>query len=153
VSSLKSYQPRGYKIIQLLLLARTEEHCYLMRTLLVSAQSIKQWSYRPSWLCAHNPVYKSVTINYSMLDSWPDDHVPQEIRDAFIALGSEMESTQPIVTDEQEGYVTSLQGGLFKNDLDAEVEDAELGSILSRSFFSDFHGQDIQSTPATLASL
>jgi hypothetical protein len=105
------------------------------------------------WLCAHNPVYKSVTIDYSMLDSWPDDHVPQEIRDAFIALGSEMESTQPIVTDEREGYVTSLQGGLFENDLDAEVEDAEPGSILSRSFFSDFHGQDIQSTPATLVSL
>jgi hypothetical protein len=57
------------------------------------------------------------------------------------------------VTDEREGYATTLQGGLFENDLDAEVEDAEPGSILSRSFFSDFHGQDIQSTSTTLASL
>jgi hypothetical protein len=57
------------------------------------------------------------------------------------------------VTDEREGYATSLQGGLLENDLDAEVEDAEPGSILSRSFFSDFHGQDMQSTSATLASL
>jgi hypothetical protein len=105
------------------------------------------------WLCAHNPVYKSVSIDYSILDSWPDDHVPQEIRDAFIALGSEAQSAQPLVTDEREGYATSLQGGLFENDLDAEVEDAEPGSILSRSFFSDFHGQDMQSTSATLASL
>jgi hypothetical protein len=105
------------------------------------------------WLCAHNPVYKSVSIDYSILDSWPDDHVPQEIRDGFIALGSEAESAQPLVTDEREGYATSLQGGLFENDLDAEVEDAEPGSILSRSFFSDFHGQDMQSTSATLASL
>jgi hypothetical protein len=57
------------------------------------------------------------------------------------------------VTDEQEGYATSLQGGLFKNDLNAKVEDAKPGSILSRSFFSNFHSQDTQSTSATLASL
>ena len=57
------------------------------------------------------------------------------------------------MTNEREGYATSLQGGLFENDLEAEVNDAEPGSILSRSFFSDFHGQDLQSTPATLASL
>ncbi|KFZ17379.1 hypothetical protein V501_01756, partial [Pseudogymnoascus sp. VKM F-4519 (FW-2642)] len=57
------------------------------------------------------------------------------------------------VEDEREGYVTSLQDGLFENELDAEVEDAEPGSILSRSFFSDLHGQDLNSTPATLASL
>jgi hypothetical protein len=104
------------------------------------------------WLCANNPVYSLVSIDYSVLDSWPDNHIPQEIRDAFIALGSEAVSTQAPVRDEREGYATSLQNGLFENDLDAEVEDAEPG-ILSRSFFSDFHGQDLQSTPATLASL
>ncbi|KAH6668401.1 hypothetical protein B0J14DRAFT_444146, partial [Halenospora varia] len=80
------------------------------------------------WLCANNPVYRSVSIDYSVLDSWPDNHIPQEIRDAFIALGSEAESTQAPVTDEREGYATSLQGGLFENDLDAEVDDAEPGS-------------------------
>ncbi|KAH6663539.1 hypothetical protein B0J14DRAFT_683262 [Halenospora varia] len=104
------------------------------------------------WLCANNPVYRSVSLDYSLLDSWPDNHIPQEIRDAFIALGSEAESTQPPVTDEREGYAMSLQHGLFENDLD-EVEDAEPGSILTQSFFSDFHGQDVQSTPAMLASL
>jgi hypothetical protein len=105
------------------------------------------------WLCANNPVYKSVVIDYSVLDSWPDYHIPQEIRDAFITLGSEPGSTDTPVEDEREGYATSLQGGLFENELDAEVEDAEPGSILSRSFFSDLHGQDLHSTPATLASL
>jgi len=105
------------------------------------------------WLCSNNPVYRSVSIDYSVLDSWPDIHIPQEIRDAFIALGSETAFTQAPVTDEREGYATSLQGGLFENDLDAEIDDAEPGSILSRSFFSDFHGQDPQSTSATLASL
>jgi hypothetical protein len=105
------------------------------------------------WLCANNPVYRSVSIDYSVLDSWPDDHVPQEIRDAFVALGSETGSTQAPVRDEREGYASSLRGGLFENDLDAEVEAAVPGSILSRSFFSDFHGQDPQSTPAMLASL
>lgn len=105
------------------------------------------------WLCANNPGYRSVAIDYSVLDSWPEHHIPQEIRDAFIALGSEARSAEAPVTDEREGYATSLQGGLFENDLDAEVEDAEPGSILSRSFFSDLHGQEAHPTPATLATL
>jgi hypothetical protein len=105
------------------------------------------------WLWANNPVYRSVTIDYFVLDSWPDDHIPQEIRDAFIALDSEAGSTQAPVTDEREGYAMSLQDGLFENDLDAEVEDAEPGSILSRSFFSDLHGQEAHPTPATLGTL
>ena len=105
------------------------------------------------WLCANNPVYRSVVVDYSVLDSWPDHHIPQEIRDAFIALGSEPSCTDAPVVDEREGYATSLRGGLYENELDAEVEEAEPGSILSRSFFSDLHGQDLHSTPATLASL
>lgn len=105
------------------------------------------------WLCANNPVYKSVDVDYSVLDSWPDHHIPQEIRDAFITLGSDVGCADTPVEDEREGYTTSLQDGLFENELDAEVEDAEPGSILSRSFFSDLHGRDLDSTPATLASL
>jgi hypothetical protein len=62
------------------------------------------------WLCAHNPVYKSVTIDYELLNSWPQDHIPQEIRDAFLALQT---STASTVQDEREGYATSLQDGLF----------------------------------------
>ncbi|KFZ18957.1 hypothetical protein V502_03896, partial [Pseudogymnoascus sp. VKM F-4520 (FW-2644)] len=92
------------------------------------------------WLCANNPVYKSVVVNYSVLDSWPDYHIPQEIRDAFFTLGFEPGSMDTPVEDEWEGYVTSLQDGLFENELDAEVEDTEPGSILSRSFFSNLHG-------------
>jgi hypothetical protein len=102
------------------------------------------------WLCAHNPLYKSVTIDYELLESWPRDHIPQEIRDTFLALQT---NTSTGVQDEREGYVTSLQDGLFENDLDAEVRDLEAGTIVSRSFFSDFHGQDPQSTTALLASL
>jgi hypothetical protein len=105
------------------------------------------------WLCANNPVYKSVNIDYSVLDSWPDHHIPQEIIDAFITLGSEPGSIDAPVADEREGYATSLQGGLFENELDAEVDETEPGSILSRSFFSDLDSQDLHSTPATLASL
>jgi hypothetical protein len=105
------------------------------------------------WLCATNPVYKSVTIDYELLDSWPDNHIPQEIRDAFLVLDSKATATDNPITDEREGYATSLQGGQFENELDAEVDDAEPGSIISRSFFSDFHGQDLQSTPALIASL
>jgi hypothetical protein len=105
------------------------------------------------WLCANNPVYKSVVVDYSVLNSWPDRHIPQDIRDAFITLGANPGSQDALVEDEREGYATSLQDGLFENELDAEVEDAEPGSILSRSFFSDLHGQDLHATPATLASL
>jgi hypothetical protein len=43
------------------------------------------------------------------------------------------------VEDKQEGYATSLQDGLFKNKLDAEVDNAEPSTILSRSFFSDLY--------------
>lgn len=100
------------------------------------------------WLCANNPVYESVTINYELLDSWPQDHIPR--RDAFIALQDNKASTSK---DEREGYATSLQDGLFENELDAEVEDPEPGTIVSRSFFSDFHGQDPQAITALLASL
>lgn len=42
---------------------------------------------------------------------------------------------------------------MFENELDAEVEDLQPGTIVSRSFFSDFHGQDPQATTALLASL
>jgi hypothetical protein len=105
------------------------------------------------WLCANNPVYKSVDVDYSVLDSWPSHHIPQEIRDAFITLGSEPGSIDTLVEDKQEGYTISLQDKLFENELDVEVEDAEPGSILSRFFFSDLHGQDLNCTPATLASL
>jgi hypothetical protein len=94
-----------------------------------------------------------VSSHYHVLDSWPDHHIPQGIRDAFVTLGSESDSTAALIEDEREGYATSLQDGLFENELDAEVEDIEPGSILSRSFFSDLHGQDLHSTPATLTSL
>jgi hypothetical protein len=105
------------------------------------------------WLCSNSPVYKSVIIDYHVLDTWPDHHIPQDIRDAFIALGAERGSTDAPIEDERDGYAASLRGGLFENELDAEVEDVEPGTILSRSFFSDLHGQDLHSTPSTLASL
>ena len=65
------------------------------------------------WLCANNPVYKSVVVEYSVLDSRPDHHIPQEIRDAFITLSSEPDSTDTPVEDEL-GYATSLQDELFE---------------------------------------
>jgi hypothetical protein len=102
------------------------------------------------WLCANNPVYKSVKIDYQLLDSWPQDHIPQEIRDAFLALQT---NTTTLIIDEREGYAMSLRDGLFENELDAEVESVEPGTIISRSFFSDFHGQDPQATTALLSSL
>lgn len=105
------------------------------------------------WLCVNNPVYKPVVVDYSVLNSWPDHHIPQEIQDAFITLDSESAPQDAILEDEREGYATSLENGLFENELDAEVEEVEPGTILSRSFFSDLHGQDLGSTPATLASL
>jgi len=95
-------------------------------------------------------VYASVTIDYELLDSWPQDYIPQEIRDVFLALQT---NTTSGVQDEREGYATSLQDGLFENELDAEVGNPEPGTIVTRSFFSDFYGQDPQATTALLASL
>jgi hypothetical protein len=31
------------------------------------------------WLCTYNPVYASVTIDYKLLDSWPQDYISQKI--------------------------------------------------------------------------
>ena len=45
----------------------------------------------------------SVTIDYELLDSWPQDHIPQEIRDAFLALQT---NTASPIRDEREGYTT-----------------------------------------------
>jgi hypothetical protein len=61
--------------------------------------------------------------------------------------------TAALIEDEREGYAISLQDGLFKNELDIEVEDVKPGTILTWLFFSDLHGQDLYPTPATLASL
>ncbi len=105
------------------------------------------------WLCANNPVYKLVVVDYSVLDSQPNYYIPQEIRDAFITLGSKLGSTDTLVEDEREGYDTSLQDGLFENKLDAEVDDAKPSTILSWFFFSNLYRQDLYSTLATLASL
>jgi hypothetical protein len=73
-----------------------------------------------------------VTIDYELLESWPRDHILQEIRDAFLALQT---NTSTGVQDEREGYVTSLQDGLFENDLDAEVRDLEAGRLFPGRFF------------------
>jgi hypothetical protein len=95
-------------------------------------------------------IQTSVKIDYELLDSWPQDHIPQEIRDAFLAL---LTNTAAPIIDEREGYTMSLRDGLFENELDAEVEGVEPGIIVSRSFFSDFYGQDPHGTTALLASL
>jgi hypothetical protein len=105
------------------------------------------------WLCANNPVYISVAVDYTVLDSWPEYYIPQEIRDAFIALGFEAGSVQALVTDKRDGYATSLEDILFDNDLAVEVEDAKPGSVLSRSFFSDLYSWEVHLTPATLVTI
>ena len=77
------------------------------------------------WFCANNPMYKSVNIDYPVQDYWLNYHILQEIGDAFISLGSKPGSIDTLVADEQEGYTTSLQGGLFENELDVEVDEAK----------------------------
>jgi hypothetical protein len=71
----------------------------------------------------------------------------------FITLGTEPGSVDTLVEDKQKGYTILLQGRLFENKLDTEVEDTKPSSILSWLFFSDLYSQDLYSIPATLASL
>jgi hypothetical protein len=40
------------------------------------------------YLVQHNHLYRDLTINYSMIDSWSKDFIPPEIRDNIICLGS-----------------------------------------------------------------
>jgi hypothetical protein len=57
------------------------------------------------WLCAINLLCKLVVVDYSVLDSWADYHIPQEIRDAYIILGAEPGSTDTPVEDERKAML------------------------------------------------
>jgi hypothetical protein len=62
------------------------------------------------YLIRHNRLYRDLTINQSMLDSWSDDFVPLELRDNIIQLDEPDHH-------EREGYTVNLAHGNYENDL------------------------------------
>jgi hypothetical protein len=82
-------------------------------------------------LCANNPLYRHhVQIDHALLNEWDDDFVPVTLKEHAIV-------TEPDVENSRVGYAADLGGGSFSNDLDAALGEAEPGSILGSTFYSD----------------
>ncbi len=83
------------------------------------------------WLCLNNPLYKlQVEIDRVLLDEWNEEFVPTALQEHAII-------TDPDITNSRVGYAADLGGGSFSNDLDVALGEAEPGSILGSTFFSD----------------
>jgi hypothetical protein len=66
------------------------------------------------WLVAHNRHYHDLTINHSLLSSWPAEFIPDQI-------SANIETSDHT---EREGYVANLETGNFENDLQATASES-----------------------------
>jgi hypothetical protein len=110
------------------------------------------------WLCANNPIYKDVTINTSLLDTWSDEpFIPPSLLDDAAVTG-------PGLSDNRDGYARDTEGdeedaALDVNmdvdlDLDLDAADKEEAayssssvhdpiSIATGAFLTDHEGHNI----------
>ena len=90
------------------------------------------------YLVQKNPVYKDVTINHSMMESWDNDFVPPEIANNVIhATHSDHH--------EREGYTVGLQAGNLENEFQA-AQDAAFNAddndpFITGSVYTDVNGE------------
>ena len=90
------------------------------------------------YLVQNNPLYKDVSINHNMMESWDNDFVPPEIADNVIhATHSDHH--------EREGYTVGLQAGNLENDLQAAQDTAfnadDDEPLLTGSVYTDVNGE------------
>jgi hypothetical protein len=90
------------------------------------------------WLVAHNCHYNDLTINYSLLSSWPEEFIPSQISANI---------TQVDVSDhsEREGYVANLESDNFENDLQAASNEILPDDTVfaSGSLYTDLNGDRV----------
>ena len=90
------------------------------------------------YLVQHNHLYRDLTINHAMMDSWSDEFIPPEIHDNIICLGSSDHH-------EREGYTVRLQTGNYENDLhaaqDAIFDPEDHEPLISSSVYTDVNGE------------
>ena len=90
------------------------------------------------YLVQNNPVYKNVTINHNMIESWDDDFIPSEIANNVIhATHSDHH--------EREGYTVGLQAGNLENEFHAAQDAAfnvdDNDPFITGSVYTDVNGE------------
>jgi len=92
------------------------------------------------YLVEHNPLYHDLTINYDMMDNWPDEFIPPEIAENVITLTSPDHH-------EREGYTVSLEHGNYENDFHAAQDEAfnydDPDAFITGSVYTDINGERI----------
>jgi serine/threonine protein kinase len=68
------------------------------------------------WLIEHHCHYHDITVNHSLLSSWPDEFIPEQISANITSMLTSDHS-------EREGYIANLQSNNFENDLQAVAND------------------------------
>ncbi|KAN0069377.1 hypothetical protein V8E54_012392 [Elaphomyces granulatus] len=81
------------------------------------------------WLVAHNRHYHDLTINHSLLSSWPTEFIPEQI-------SAHMTHIEISDHTEREGYVANLETGNFENDLQATASESFADSDNNARFSS-----------------
>ena len=90
------------------------------------------------YLVQHNHLYHNLTINYSMIESWPPDFIPSEITNNITCLENPDHH-------EREGYTVSLESGNYENDFHAAQDRAfhsnDHDPYVTGSIYTDINGE------------
>jgi hypothetical protein len=85
------------------------------------------------WLCDHNPLYKSVQINYELVNQWTECFIPPVLQEAIVQIPEDNKS-------EERGTYSGDMEGLSENDLHNALDDMADNTIASGAVYSDVEG-------------
>ena len=86
------------------------------------------------WLCEHNTLYESVTINYGLINQWSESFIPPVLQEAVLNIPEGRDC------DERGTYAGDMEG-FSENDLHNALDDMADGTIASGAVYSDVEGQ------------
>lgn len=81
------------------------------------------------WLCCHNELYRQVTVNNGLLDSWPDSFIPNDLQNSVVCTADDL--------NEREGYAADLTTHDYENDLQEALPEEFRHMISSGCVYSD----------------
>ena len=83
------------------------------------------------WLRLYNNLYRHITINQELLDSWADSFIPRDLEESMVHSEGDRE--------EHEGYTADLGAGNHENDLQEALDSngQPTGPISSGCVYSD----------------
>ena len=82
------------------------------------------------WLCRHNILYESVTINHELIDQWAESFIPPVLQEAVVNVPQASDS------DERGTYAGDMDG-FAENDLHNALDDMADGTIASGAVYSE----------------